>query len=135
MPIKEPAKDIYRSPCAPSPCGANSQCRDINGSASCSCLPKYLGAPPNCHPECTIHSECASDRACINEMCRDPCSGSCGFNSKCKVINHIPICLCHEGFTGDPFNSCYPKPAECKNFISTYFKKQIFLLIYIILYR
>lgn len=94
----------------PSPCGPNSQCRDIGRSPSCSCLPDYLGSPPNCRPECSINSECSSNLACIKQKCTDPCPGSCGVNADCKVVNHVPSCTCVEGFTGDPFSICHPKP-------------------------
>lgn len=50
----------------------------------------------------------------MREKCRDPCPGSCGANAHCNAINHIPICTCPEGYTGDPFSSCYPKPPESK---------------------
>lgn len=48
--------------------------------------------------------------ACIREKCRDPCPGSCGIEARCNVINHTPICTCPEGYTGDPFTNCFPKP-------------------------
>lgn len=98
------------NPCVPSPCGPNSECRQIGDSPSCSCLLNYLGTPPNCRPECSINSECPSNLACIRERCRDPCPGSCGLNAHCSVINHIPICSCLDEYTGDPFSNCYPKP-------------------------
>lgn len=103
---------VPSNPCVPSPCGPNSQCRDIGGAPSCSCLNNYIGNPPNCRPECSINSECSSNLACIREKCRDPCPGSCGANARCEVINHTPTCTCPEGFTGDPFTNCYPKPPE-----------------------
>jgi len=106
--------DPYRDPCNPSPCGPYSQCRDFNGSPSCSCLSSYIGAPPNCKPECLINSECPSNQACINEKCRDPCPGSCGTQANCFVINHTPVCTCPDGLTGDPFTNCYPKPISRK---------------------
>lgn len=109
-PPTPPQQDVYRDPCNPSPCGANAQCRDFNGSPSCSCLATYVGSPPNCRPECSINSECPSIQACIREKCRDPCPGSCGFNARCSVINHTPICVCPEGYIGDPFSSCSPAP-------------------------
>uniref|UniRef100_A0A6E8W1C0 Dumpy n=1 Tax=Anopheles coluzzii TaxID=1518534 RepID=A0A6E8W1C0_ANOCL len=112
-PIPPPVQDtpiVVRNPCVPSPCGPNSQCRDVNGSPSCSCLINYIGSPPNCRPECTINAECPSNQACMNEKCRDPCPGSCGINARCNVINHTPICTCEEGYTGDPFTSCRPMP-------------------------
>lgn len=96
--------------CVPSPCGPNSQCRDSGGSPSCSCLLSYVGSPPNCKPECTINAECPSNLACMREKCRDPCPGSCGVSAICNVLNHTPVCSCHEGFTGDPFTMCHMKP-------------------------
>lgn len=102
-------QQIPLNPCIPSPCGPNSECRNINGNPSCSCLAGYFGMPPNCKPECTINAECSSHLACIREKCQDPCPGSCGISAKCTVLNHIPICTCVEGFTGDPFTQCIPK--------------------------
>lgn len=69
-----------------------------------------MGSPPNCRPECTINSDCPSNKACMNQKCRDPCPGSCGLGANCAVLNHIPICTCPEGYTGDPFANCYLKP-------------------------
>jgi len=101
---------VVYNPCVPSPCGPNSECREINGVPSCSCLPTYIGSPPNCRPECSVNSDCISNLACINEKCRDPCPGSCGASALCTVTNHIPICTCPEGLTGDPFSYCTSKP-------------------------
>lgn len=105
------------NPCVPSPCGPNSQCKEINGSPSCSCLSEYVGSPPNCRPECIINNECASNLACIQSKCKNPCQNTCGLNSECKVLNHIPNCVCQIGYTGDPFTSCslIPTPAPVEN--------------------
>lgn len=65
-----------------------------------------LGAPPNCRPECLIHADCPTKLACLQSKCRDPCTGSCGFNAKCTVINHQPVCSCESGYQGDPFSGC-----------------------------
>lgn len=100
------------NPCQPSPCGPNSQCKEVNEQAVCSCLPTYFGSPPNCRPECVVSSECNFDRVCSNHKCIDPCPGPCGLNSKCQVINHSPICTCSPGQTGDPFIRCYPLPRK-----------------------
>lgn len=106
--VEEPIRD----PCVPNPCGANSQCRQIGSSPSCSCLANYVGSPPNCKPECSINSECPSNMACIRQKCRDPCPGSCGSSAECSVINHTPICTCRDGYSGDPFTYCQIKPPE-----------------------
>lgn len=97
------------NPCVPSPCGPNSQCRVIGETGVCSCLPNYIGRAPNCRPECTQNSECAGNLACINERCKDPCPGSCGFNAFCNVVNHSPVCTCESGYSGDPFAGCNPQ--------------------------
>ena len=94
------------NPCQPNPCGPYSQCKNSDFVAACSCLPNYVGTPPNCRPECVINAECPSNRACINEKCVDPCPGSCGPNADCSVINHQPVCRCRSGYTGDPFREC-----------------------------
>lgn len=73
-------------------------------------MPDYIGSPPNCRPECTINSECSTSQACIQQKCRDPCQGSCGIGSLCTVSRHIPICTCPDGYIGDAFTVCTPKP-------------------------
>lgn len=102
----------YVNPCIPSPCGLYSECRDIGGTPSCSCLSQYFGSPPNCRPECVLNNDCPSNLACIREKCQDPCPGSCGIDAYCNVISHTPNCICREGFIGDPFTSCYTKPIQ-----------------------
>lgn len=83
---------VVQRPCHPSPCGQNSQCREINGQAVCSCIQGYIGSPPSCRPECVINSECPLNEACINQKCIDPCPGSCGQSGeslKTKLILSI----------------------------------------------
>lgn len=102
--------DVYRNPCVPSPCGQYAECRDNQGTATCSCLPSYFGTPPNCRPECTINPDCPSHLSCQQQRCRDPCPGACGFNALCTVINHNPTCQCAPGFIGNAFTSCHVPP-------------------------
>lgn len=101
---------VYINPCIPSPCGAYAVCQDNGGTPSCSCLAQYIGSPPNCRPECIMHSECPSNEACIREKCQDPCPGSCGWGAQCNVINHTPMCTCPEGYEGNPFTQCDIRP-------------------------
>lgn len=96
------------SPCIPSPCGANAECRPVDDRPVCSCLAGMLGAPPNCRPECVINQDCPSHLACVNNKCKDPCAGSCGYNAQCAVFNHQPTCTCLQGYEGDPFAGCNP---------------------------
>lgn len=114
--VQEPERTTERPPsCVPSPCGPYSQCQIVGNSPACSCLSGFIGAPPNCRPECVLSAECPSQLACINNKCRDPCVGSCGINAKCHVINHTPVCSCDVGYTGDPFTRCSFLP-PCNNF-------------------
>lgn len=94
------------NPCVPSPCGPNSKCVDVRGSPACSCLPEYLGRPPNCRPECMTSPDCPANLACVNQRCANPCIGACGIHSQCTVIKHNPNCQCEPGYTGDPFSGC-----------------------------
>lgn len=79
----------------------------IGGNPACSCLPDYIGSPPTCRPQCILNTDCGNMEACINQKCRDPCPGSCGYDAKCQVLNHVPICSCETGYTGDPFSGCH----------------------------
>lgn len=94
------------NPCLPTPCGPNSKCKVINDTPVCSCLPNYIGRAPNCRPECTVNNECLSNLSCINNKCADPCTGICGYNAVCNVVNHKPSCLCDSGYSGDPYSGC-----------------------------
>ena len=94
-------------PCNPSPCGINAECTERGDAASCSCIRDYIGNPYiECKPECTVNSECPRDKACIQQHCRDPCPGVCGSHATCFVNNHLPMCKCDPGYTGDAFVSC-----------------------------
>lgn len=101
----------FTSPCEPSPCGINAICKEQNNAGSCTCLPNYIGNPyEGCRPECINDSECPSIHACINNRCQNPCVGTCGRNAECQVANHLPVCHCNAGYTGDPFRYCSPVP-------------------------
>lgn len=87
-------------------CGSNAECRIVDGRPVCTCLPGFLGAPPNCHPECIVNRDCSTTEACNKQKCVDPCIGACGTNADCRVINHSPVCTCLPGYTGEPFVRC-----------------------------
>lgn len=96
---------IEHDPCSPSPCGPNANCRD----GICTCIQEYHGDPyTGCRPECTLNDECPSNKACLRNKCIDPCPGSCGISAICNVYNHVPICTCPQGMTGNPFVFCRP---------------------------
>lgn len=94
---------VKTDPCNPSPCGPNTLC----DNGVCSCLLDYQGDPyRGCRPECVLNNDCPRDKACIRSKCLDACVGTCGLNAQCTVTNHIPICSCLAGFTGNAFVSC-----------------------------
>lgn len=124
-----------KSPCQPSPCGPNSECREGPGNkAVCSCLPGYLGKP--CRPECTIDSDCSLSKACVNYKCVDPCEGSCGIGAICKVVSHRPSCSCPEGYTGNPYSKCYEGklafPNVCVCMHSSVLKRTQYLFLFLV---
>lgn len=55
-----------------------------------------------------MNSECGLQLACIKNKCRDPCPELCGQNAVCNVYNHIPVCSCPSGMTGNAFTLCSP---------------------------
>ena len=120
------------TPCTPSPCGPNSQCRENNGQAVCSCVSGFIGNPPTCRPECVVSSDCSLNQACINQRCNNPCEGACGIDADCQVINHNPLCNCRVQFTGDPFTRCIMNCKLKKKIILFFSKIENILLIYLI---
>jgi len=95
-------------PCAGFSCGNNAECTMRSSRAVCSCRAGYEGDPYNgCRrSECLDSIDCASDKVCLHNRCISPCSTSCGVDAECSVRNHITVCTCPSGFTGDPFVSC-----------------------------
>lgn len=118
---------VVEDPCDPNPCGLNSRQRQIGDRCDCSCLPDFIGSPPNCRSECTINPDCPSEKACITRRCQDPCPGLCGINAKCRVRNHIPICVCNPGYIGDPFSQCRLQTSELKRWNGIKYNKLIIL--------
>lgn len=120
-PVVEEAtlKPLPPSPCTPNPCGPNSQCQAISGQAECGCLANMIGSAPNCRPECIVNSDCPANDACVNQKCIDPCPGTCGSNSECRVVNHSPVCTCETGYTGNAFSNCRPIPTVGKTNLYT----------------
>lgn len=90
-------------PCNPSPCGPNAKC----DNGICSCLNEYHGDPySGCRPECILNTDCNKNKACIRNKCVDPCIGTCGIQALCSVINHVPMCSCPQGTSGNAFIEC-----------------------------
>ena len=103
------------SACQLYPCGSNAVCRESSGGSTCTCLPDYYGNPyEGCRPECLINSDCLLDKTCIRNKCQDSCPGTCGQNTMCQVINHLPTCTCIPGYSGNPFQYCSLIQDQCK---------------------
>lgn len=100
-------------PCLLMPCGKNAICVEEHGIPKCKCVPPFIGNPyiDGCEAECVVNQDCDNHLACFNQHCRDPCPGVCGSNAKCEVIDHVPVCSCLPGYTGDPFDSCKAEKA------------------------
>lgn len=98
-----------KDPCNPTPCGPNARCSVSDSDiAVCSCESGYFGNPyETCRPECIMNSECPFNKACLRNKCDDPCPGVCGTTAICNVINHLPICTCASGYTGNPYSYCH----------------------------
>ena len=62
-------------------------------------VPDIIDAPPNCRPECIINSDCPQELACSSRKY----PGIRGINANYRVRNHIPIRVCNQDYTGDPF--------------------------------
>lgn len=93
-----------KDPCNPSPCGFNTNCRD----GICTCLEEYQGDPYiGCKPECVVNTDCPLDLVCTRNKCTNPCPGTCAPSAQCNVYNHIPICTCPEGTSGNAFIECH----------------------------
>ena len=52
------------------------------------------------------NQDCGPQRAGKDYQCVDPCAISCGQGADCTVQNHVAICRCPRGTTGDPFRNC-----------------------------
>lgn len=101
------------NPCEPSPCGPNTIC----SNGICSCKIGYHGdANLGCRPECVYNTDCPLDKGCQQNKCVNPCINTCGINAVCDVHNHIPMCTCPKGRTGNAFVECRPSLGKYLNF-------------------
>ncbi|XP_054290488.1 fibropellin-1-like [Macrosteles quadrilineatus] len=104
--------------CIPNPCGTNARCEpghDRSGKERpvCTCIPGYLGDPLSyCRRgECSTDNDCRNDQNCINYNCVSSCTNQCGVAAMCNARNHVAVCSCPPGYTGDALTRCYNIPA------------------------
>lgn len=95
------------SPCrrSTSICTGNKKCEVHNHRAVCVCKAGFvvndsgeLMCAPDSNAECTRDQQCASNLACIDGQCRNPCTLAnrtpCPPKKTCEVLNHRPLCIC-----------------------------------------
>lgn len=132
-----------RNPCEQlNACGLNADCTSGGHKAICSCHAGFIGNPlTECHPfeeikECSSDRDCghrlicerskcvigcrdsfgcSDEESCINGICQNPCSmyGVCGRNAICQASNRTAICICPQGFKGNPNVLCTDAPPQC----------------------
>lgn len=58
--------------------------------------------------ECVDSTDCAESLFCLNGACVNPCTfdNVCGQQALCSAVNHVAVCSCQPGFTGDPRLGC-----------------------------
>lgn len=102
-----------KNPCdASNACGANAICTVSGHRSFCKCPTNARGDPNiECRLiECSENTDCSQSKSCLDAKCVNPCtiSNACGRNSNCVVENHIGICSCQPGTTGNPILGCVP---------------------------
>ena len=96
----------------------NCDCGEVCESGKCrvkcdvnnGCAKGYTCRNGLCLVGCRTHSDCPNSLSCTNGRCEDPCSSSgspCGINALCRVSNHRAVCLCPEGYQGEPSQECF----------------------------
>ncbi len=72
----------------------------------------YVSVPPPTEPSldvgCSTNDECPDYTACENRQCINPCAykNPCAPAAHCRVVRHLPICTCPDGYVGSPTTSC-----------------------------
>lgn len=101
------------------PCGPNAECYTLGNTPQCRCLSGFRGNP---YERCVVvgcrsNNDCPDDRSCINGQCINPCAYEhpCAPEAQCRVKNHISLCRCPTGMSGNPYTYCQDEPRpECK---------------------
>lgn len=102
-----------RNPCeTPGACGINAECIPLAHEATCKCpLRTKEDNNHNCIPvDCIAANDCSDDKTCLNSTCINPCKlpNICGEKAYCSPSNHLGICICEAGTTGDAYLGCLP---------------------------
>ena len=107
---------VFDNPCAP-----KAECINRDHQTLCRCPPGTYGDPnqqcfPIPQPDCVSDGDCASQHACLDEKCVNPCQvlEPCHKNAECSVIDTIPvrtmICTCPDGMVPEEGGECKHVP-------------------------
>ena len=60
-----------------------------------------------CLEGCRSNLDCANELSCVKGKCADACTkNNCGEKALCRVSDHRALCLCPEGYQGEPTVKC-----------------------------
>lgn len=120
---------VCRPVCDDDTCAETANCIGQQHQPKCHCPPGTKGNPfVECigakqpEPECRSDSDCSSQLACINQLCKNPCSNAdvCTPGQECRILDTLPLrtimCTCPPDTIADSAGRCKaiiaPKP-EC----------------------
>lgn len=86
-------------------CTGNKRCEVHQHRPVCVCKAGFvlnsdgeLTCAPGSDAECTRDQQCASNLACVDGQCRNPCTlarrAPCPPQKTCEVLNHHAVCIC-----------------------------------------
>ncbi|CAH1986493.1 unnamed protein product [Acanthoscelides obtectus] len=83
------------------------KCRNKCTSQS-QCAQGQLCTRGACLPGCKSNNDCPNAEYCKNRKCQDPCAqkNACGKSALCQAADHRKVCLCPDGYQGDPAKLC-----------------------------
>jgi hypothetical protein len=112
-------------------CGENKKCISRRHRPTCVCKAGFMVneyGELTCAPEkreCQVNEECASNMACLEGKCRNPCIGTpnhppCSADKACQVMDHKPVCICMKG-CNPSLSICLrdtgcPRQLACRNY-------------------
>lgn len=106
------------SQCACGQTCSNGKCRSRCNPGACP--PGQLCKGGACVAGCRSNSDCPNDNSCVNGQCLNPClrDGACGKDAMCRVSDHRVLCMCSDGYRGEPSQECSlfecQKDADCE---------------------
>lgn len=83
------------------------KCRNKCSTQS-QCAQGQLCTRGACLAGCKSNNDCPNSEICKNRKCQHPCkqATACGRNAICTATDHRKVCLCPDGYQGDPNKQC-----------------------------